>query len=118
MFKLTHSILQSFVIYFTMVTGAFAAETAPRAKVTNETQQEQQQSVAQNEEGLGMNVFGGKDLPQVLYIVPWKAPNVLATDKPESQLLQTVFSPIDPEVFERSVRFRERLTKSGSATDQ
>ena len=70
-------------------------------------------------DGLGMNIIGGKDLPQVLYIVPWKAPGVLAEEKPESRIMQAVFSPIDPEVFERSVRFHERLRKAkGTSTKQ
>ena len=72
-------------------------------------------STADDEEGLGMNIFGGKDLPQVLYIVPWKAPSMMDTEKPQSQFLQTVFAPIDPEVFERNILFREAIRKDGSS---
>lgn len=70
-------------------------------------------STTDDGEGLGMNIFGGKDLPQVLYIVPWKAPSMMDTEKPQSQLLQTVFAPIDPEVFERNILFREAIRKDG-----
>lgn len=55
----------------------------------------------------GTQIRGNRELPKVLYIVPWKQP--LPTElvgRPASSVLDEVLSPIDREVFERQVRFR------------
>ena len=54
----------------------------------------------------GAQIRGIRELPKVLYIVPWKQP--LPTElvgRPASSLLDEVLSPIDRDVFERLVRF-------------
>src|SRR5260221_8283824 len=54
----------------------------------------------------GTEILGSRELPKVLYIVPWKRP--LPTDlvrRPAGSLLDEVLSPIDRDVFERQVPY-------------
>lgn len=58
----------------------------------------------------GTQIFGSRELPKVLYIVPWKRP--LPTElvgRPASSLLDEVLSPVDRDVFEREVRYHSSL---------
>jgi len=58
----------------------------------------------------GTQILGSRELPKVLYIVPWKRP--LPTElvgRPASSLLDEVLSPIDRDVFERQVRYHSVL---------
>jgi hypothetical protein len=58
----------------------------------------------------GTQILGSRELPKVLYIVPWKQP--LPTElvgRPASSLLNEVLSPIDRDVFERQVRYHSLL---------
>jgi hypothetical protein len=54
----------------------------------------------------GTQILGNRELPKVLYIVPWKQP--LPTElvgRPASSVLDEVLAPIDRDVFERQVRY-------------
>jgi hypothetical protein len=54
----------------------------------------------------GTQILGSRELPKVLYIVPWKQP--LPTElvgRPASSLLDEALSPVDRDVFERQVRY-------------
>ncbi|TQV77079.1 hypothetical protein FLL45_03755 [Aliikangiella marina] len=63
---------------------------------------------------LGMNVSGTKDLPNVLYIIPWK-PNSGQVSPPEiSRLVDEIYEPVDPEVFTKQVNFYYQLTSAKS----
>ena len=71
----------------------------------------------------GTQIFGSRELPKVLYIVPWKRP--LPTElvgRPASSLLDEVLSPVDRDVFEREVRYHSSLqappSDSGSKATQ
>jgi hypothetical protein len=58
----------------------------------------------------GTQILGSRELPKVLYIVPWKRP--LPSDlvgRPASSLLDEVLAPIDRDVFEREVRYHSVL---------
>src|SRR5882762_11402741 len=58
----------------------------------------------------GTQILGSRELPKVLYIVPWKQP--LPTElvgRPASSLLDEALSPVDREVFERQVRYHSLL---------
>jgi hypothetical protein len=51
-------------------------------------------------------IIGSRELPKVLYIVPWKQP--LPTElvgRPATSLLDEVLAPVDREVFERQVTY-------------
>ena len=54
----------------------------------------------------GTQILGSRELPKVLYIVPWKQP--LPTElvgRPASSLLDEALAPVDRDVFERQVRY-------------
>jgi hypothetical protein len=54
----------------------------------------------------GTQILGNRELPKVLYIVPWKQP--LPTDlvgRPASSVIDEALSPVDREVFERQVHY-------------
>lgn len=55
-------------------------------------------------------VFGDRELPNVMYIVPWKRPEMgdLVT-KPVKSLLDESIAPLDRDVFQREIRFYEEL---------
>ena len=58
-------------------------------------------------------IIGNRELPKVLYIVPWKRP--LPTElvgRPPTSLLDEVLSPIDRDVFERQVRYHSLMQAS------
>jgi hypothetical protein len=51
-------------------------------------------------------IIGNRELPKVLYIVPWKKP--LPGDlsgRPMASVLDEVLSPVDRDVFRRQVRY-------------
>jgi hypothetical protein len=51
-------------------------------------------------------VIGNRELPKVLYIVPWKKP--LPGDlagKPPTSVIDEALAPIDRDVFRRQVRY-------------
>jgi hypothetical protein len=58
----------------------------------------------------GTQITGSRELPKVLYIVPWKQP--LPTDlvgRPAQSLLDEALAPIDREVFQREVQYHALL---------
>ena len=60
---------------------------------------------------LGMNVSGTNDLPNVLYIIPWKAANSQVSPPEISRLVDEIYAPVDPEVFAKQVKFYYQLTE-------
>lgn len=66
------------------------------------------------QEVLGMNVSGTKDLPNVLYIVPWKSNKTQIAPPQINRLVDEVYAPVDPEVFSKQVNFYYQLTNVAS----
>jgi hypothetical protein len=51
-------------------------------------------------------IIGNRELPKVLYIVPWKKPAAGDLSAgPTSGVLEEAFAPIDRDVFRRQVRY-------------
>ncbi len=76
------------VFFAISVTGATAAYAQDRADI-DRTQ-----------------IIGNRELPKVLYIVPWKKP--LPGDlsgRPLGSVLDEVMGPVDRDVFRRQVRY-------------
>jgi hypothetical protein len=66
----------------------------------------------------GAQITGSRELPKVLYIVPWKRP--LPTDlvgRPAQSLLDEVLAPVDREVFRREVGYHAQLQWRASTAD-
>jgi hypothetical protein len=63
-------------------------------------------------------IIGNRELPKVLYIVPWKkpVPSELA-GKPVASVLDEALAPIDRDVFRRQVQYdAQLLTATPTAT--
>jgi len=54
----------------------------------------------------GAQIIGNRELPKVLYIVPWKKPGPGdLTGRPLVSVLDEALSPVDRDVFRRQVRY-------------
>lgn len=63
----------------------------------------------------GTTITGNRELPKILYIVPWKKsdPNNLL-DRPVTSLLDEILGPIDRDVFRRQVEYYEFIEDAGT----
>jgi hypothetical protein len=61
----------------------------------------------------GMAVFGNRELPKALFIVPWKDPDAgLAPDRPVNSLIEEALQPVDPDVFRRKLQYYDTVHKT------
>jgi hypothetical protein len=57
-------------------------------------------------------VTGNRELPKVLYIVPWKKADIGELPaQPFNTLLDEVLTPVDRDVFRREVTYYEAVSK-------
>jgi hypothetical protein len=67
----------------------------------------------------GTKIIGNRELPKVLYIVPWKKPQAGdLVGRPVASLLDEAIAPVDRDVFRRQVQYHATLKgvpASGSA---
>jgi hypothetical protein len=62
-------------------------------------------------------VTGNRELPKVLYIVPWKKADLGDLPaQPFNTLLDEVLTPVDRDVFRREVTYFEAVSDSADAT--
>lgn len=62
-------------------------------------------------------VTGNRELPKVLYIVPWKKADLGDLPaQPFNTLLDEVLTPVDRDVFRREVTYFETVTEGADAT--
>jgi hypothetical protein len=62
-------------------------------------------------------VTGNRELPKVLYIVPWKKAKLGdLPGQPFNSLLDEVLTPVDRDVFRREVTYFEAVTEGANAT--
>ena len=60
----------------------------------------------------GMSVIGNQELPNALFIVPWKDPEAsLAPDRPVNSLIDEALQPVDPDVFRRKLDYFDTVHK-------
>lgn len=52
-------------------------------------------------------ITGARELPKVLYIMPWKKSAPDSRPLPMKSMMDEVLSPIDIDVFRRQVRYHE-----------
>lgn len=52
-------------------------------------------------------ITGARELPKVLYIVPWKKTGPDPRPLPMRSMLDEILSPIDMDVFRRQVRYHD-----------
>jgi len=61
-------------------------------------------------------ITGNRELPKVLYIVPWKRADLGdLVGKPVNSLLDEVLTPVDRDVFKRENRYYRALTPGAAA---
>ncbi|MDT8383691.1 MAG: hypothetical protein RRB22_04680 [Gammaproteobacteria bacterium] len=60
-------------------------------------------------------ITGARELPKVLYIVPWKKTEPDPRPLPMRSLVEEVLAPIDMDVFRRQVRYHN-MTRSAAET--
>jgi len=60
-------------------------------------------------------ITGARELPKVLYIVPWKKTQPDSSPLPMRSLVNEALSPIDVDVFKRQVRYHEMIESSAEA---
>ena len=64
----------------------------------------------------GTTITGNRELPKILYIVPWKKTEVGdLIGRPVSSLLDEVLAPVDRDVFQRQVEFHGMLEMPSQA---
>lgn len=58
----------------------------------------------------GISIFGSKEAPRALYIVPWKSSELASGSVgPDTDLGTDVLAPVDPEVFRRELRYESLI---------
>ena len=58
----------------------------------------------------GTAIIGNRELPKVLYIVPWKsAERIALSTPPYPSVLEQPLQPVERSSFKRQVRFYEQL---------
>jgi len=60
-------------------------------------------------------VTGNRELPKVLYIVPWKKADLGELPQPFNSLLDEVLTPLDRDVFRREVNYYGVITGKADA---
>lgn len=64
-----------------------------------------------------MEVRGNREMPNVMYIVPWKKPDIGDfAGRPPKSLLDEVLAPVDREVFQRQNRYFAALQPDAAAS--
>jgi hypothetical protein len=61
-------------------------------------------------------ITGNKELPKVMYVVPWRRPDLGEfAGKPPNSLLDELLQPVDREVFRRQNRYFAALQPDAAA---
>lgn len=64
-------------------------------------------------------IIGNRELPKVLYIVPWKKPLPgTLQGRPVQSVLDEVLSPVDREVFRRQVGYNTQVAERAAVAVQ
>ena len=62
-------------------------------------------------------VIGNRELPKVLYIVPWKKPLPEAlAGRPATSVLDEALAPVDRDVFRRELAYDQQIHPRAPAT--
>ncbi len=59
------------------------------------------------------SIIGNRELPKILYIVPWKRPNAdMLMGSPVAGLVGEALDPVDRDVFLREVAYYDYIIRS------
>lgn len=98
------------------------AETVPAdsaASATSAASQSGQRRATSDRLDLDTTVVtGNRELPKVLYIVPWKKADLgELPGQPFNTLLDEALTPVDRDVFRREVTYYDAVSHGGAAAD-
>jgi hypothetical protein len=66
----------------------------------------------------GTEIIGNKELPRVLYIVPWKSVEKFEIEKPPiSSIMDQPLTPIERASFRRTIRYHEAIHSKAERID-
>ena len=96
---------------------ATAAKPAPAAKPAAAANKPAAKSNAKDRLDLDSSqITGNRELPKVLYIVPWRSAELGdLVGRPVNSLLDEVLEPVDRDVFRRQNRYFEALQPNEAA---
>jgi hypothetical protein len=96
---------------------ATAAKPAPAAKPAASANKPAAKSNAKDRLDLDSSqITGNRELPKVLYIVPWRSAELGdLVGRPVNSLLDEVLEPVDRDVFRRQNRYFEALQPNEAA---
>jgi hypothetical protein len=82
--------------------GSAATATGPKSAVRDRLELQATQ------------ITGNRELPRVMYVVPWKHPDPGdLSGRPANSLLDEVLAPVDRDVFQRQNRYYNALKPDG-----
>jgi hypothetical protein len=95
-----------------------AVETSPAAKAAAKPPADGKRFKTVDKMELdATSVTGNRELPKVLYIVPWKKADLGdLVGKPMNSLVDEVLAPVDRDVFKRQLRYYGALQPDKPAT--
>ncbi|NVJ61348.1 MAG: hypothetical protein HWE27_13215 [Gammaproteobacteria bacterium] len=79
--------------------------------------QEQATTVVQDAQ-LGLTITGNKELPNVLYIVPWKKGPKNIVSPIQGRIVDEVYGPVELNVFQRRVKLYRDLQAKNKAQEE
>ena len=98
-----------------------AVDTAATPRAARQSAEKGPQAVVRaNNDRLNLDttvVTGNRELPKVLYIVPWKKSDIGDLPaQPFNTLLDEALTPVDRDVFRREVTYYDTVTRNADAT--
>lgn len=83
---------------------------APSAKAAPAKAQPPAKPAIDRVELQATQITGNRELPRVMYVVPWKRPDPGdLSGRPANSLLDEVLAPVDRDVFQRQNRYYDAL---------
>lgn len=67
---------------------------------------------------LGLTITGNQELPNVLYIVPWKKGPKNIVSPIQGRIVDEVYGPVELNVFQRRVKLYRDLQKQTQVTEE
>ena len=97
------------------VAAAPAAAAVPGAPVAAAAAPPRPGRVMDKVELDASQITGNRELPRVLYIVPWREPGTGEVDgQPMNSLVYELIRPVDRDVLRREARYHEGLAGAGT----
>ncbi len=74
-----------------------------------QSESEKQATTVVRDSTLGLTIKGNKELPNVLYIVPWKKGPANDVSPIQGRIVDEVYGPVESHVFKRRVNLYRQL---------